>query len=86
MSWSDTTPAPNVKAAAMLRLPRRDPPSLTKSRRSPPTMAAKNKSLAESNKSPTGGKATKKRNSAIGLFRWVQITALCLRSSRHFQC
>src|SRR5262249_30297787 len=46
-------------------------------------MAATNKCLAQSNKSRMRSKATKKRNSAIGLIRWVQIIALCLRSSRH---
>jgi hypothetical protein len=43
--------------------------------------------MAQSNKSPTAGKATKKREiRQPGLIRWVQMVALCLRSSRHFQC
>src|SRR5215467_1623515 len=51
------------------------------------TMAATNKCLAQSNKSDAGGKATKKREiRQPGLIRWVQIIALCLQSSRHFQC
>jgi hypothetical protein len=47
MSWSDTTPAPNVKAAAML------PPgdSSVCAEAGPPKMAATNKCLAQSNKS-----------------------------------
>jgi hypothetical protein len=55
MSWSDTTPAPNVKAAAML------PPgdSSVCAEAGPPTMASTNKCLAQSNKSRTVGEATK---------------------------
>jgi hypothetical protein len=50
-------------------------------------MAATNKCLAQSNKSGAGGKATKKREMRQpGLIRWLQIIALCLQSSRHFQC
>jgi hypothetical protein len=57
MSWSDTTPAPNVKAAAML------PPgdSSVCAEAGSPTMAATNKCLAQRNKSHTRGEATKER-------------------------
>ena len=57
MSWSNTTPAPNVRAAAML------PPgdSSVCAEVGLPTMAATNKCLAQSNKSRTGGEATKER-------------------------
>jgi hypothetical protein len=45
------------------------------------------KCLANSNKSRTGGEATKKGEiRQPELIRWVQIIAWCLRSSRHFQC
>src|SRR5262249_20730660 len=44
-------------------------------------LAAANKCLAKSNKSRVRGKATKKRNSAIGLIPWMQIIALCLRQA-----
>src|SRR5262249_36864737 len=51
------------------------------------TLAATNKCLAQSNKSGTAGKATKKaRNPASRVDPMGQIIALCLRSSRHFQC
>src|SRR5262245_53167180 len=63
MSWTDTTPAPNVKSAAML--PPRDSPVCAEA--GPPMMAATNKSLAQSNKSRTGGEATKKRESSVSL-------------------
>ena len=55
MSWRDTTPAP--KAAAML------PPgnSSVCAGAGPLKMAATNKCLAQSNKSRTGGEATKER-------------------------
>ena len=57
MSWSDTTPAPNVEAAAML------PPgdSSVCAEAGSPTMAATNKCLAQRNKSHTRGEATKER-------------------------
>ena len=63
MSWSNTTPAPNVRAAAML------PPgdSSVCAEVGLPTMAATNKCLAQSNKSRTGGEATKKRESSVSL-------------------
>jgi hypothetical protein len=56
MSWRDTTLAPNVKAAAML-----PPSSPICAEAGPPTMAATNKWLEQSNKSRTGGEATKER-------------------------
>jgi len=54
-------------------------PRLSSQRPSVVTMAAKNKCLAQMNKSGTPGTATKKaRNPASRLIRWVQIIALCL--------
>ena len=57
MSWRDTMPVPNVKAAAML------PPgdSSVCAEAGSPTMAATNKCLAQRNKSHTRGEATKER-------------------------
>src|SRR5262249_60508822 len=61
MNWNDTTPAPNVGTKSSSDADPFSAPSLTKSRRSPPTMAVTNKCLAQGNKSCTGSKATKER-------------------------
>src|SRR5262249_32426619 len=50
MRWRDTTPAPTIKAAAMF--PPRDSPVCAEA--GPPTMAATNKCLAQSNAAARG--------------------------------
>src|SRR6516164_5505173 len=64
---SRVPPSCTIKQRIRRRLSSQRPPSVV-------IMAAKNKCLAQMNKSGTAGKATKKaRNPQAGLIRWVQI-------------